>query len=410
MHRVADQPPPHRERHRFRALPAGIWVLGFVSMFMDISSEMIHALLPVYLVGVLGTSTLVVGIIEGIAEATASITKIFSGALSDYLGRRKMLAAIGYGLAAVTKPVFPLATSVGWLVAARFVDRVGKGIRGAPRDALVADLSPPALRGASFGLRQSLDTIGAFLGPLLAILLMWATADDFKAVFWVAVLPAFLATGLILVGVREPHGTIRSKPLRSPLSRTELANLGRDYWLVVLVACLFTLARFSEAFLILRAQSVGLALALVPGVLVVMNLVYAAVAAPIGLLSDRIGRVWLLAIGFLTLVAADLFLGFASGIPAVAVGVALWGLHMGLTQGLLAALVADTAPANLRGTAFGMFNLTTGLVLLAASIVAGVLWDRFGPQATFLAGAAFTLLALIGLWPVRKHFPRGNSR
>jgi MFS family permease len=410
MHRVADQPPPHRERHRFRALPAGIWVLGFVSMFMDISSEMIHALLPVYLVGVLGTSTLVVGIIEGIAEATASITKIFSGALSDYLGRRKMLAAIGYGLAAVTKPVFPLATSVGWLVAARFVDRVGKGIRGAPRDALVADLSPPALRGASFGLRQSLDTIGAFLGPLLAILLMWATADDFKAVFWVAVLPAFLATSLILVGVREPHGKTRSKPVRSPLSRTELARLGRDYWLVVLVACLFTLARFSEAFLILRAQSVGLALALVPGVLVVMNLVYAAVAAPIGLLSDRIGRVWLLAIGFLTLVAADLFLGFASGIPAVAVGVALWGLHMGLTQGLLAALVADTAPANLRGTAFGMFNLTTGLALLVASIVAGTLWDRFGPQATFLAGAAFTLLALIGLWPVRKHFPRGNSR
>jgi MFS family permease len=406
---MADQPSPGPKRYRLRALPVSIWMLGFVSMFMDISSEMIHALLPVYLVGVLGTSTLVVGVIEGIAEATASITKIFSGALSDYLGRRKTLTALGYGLAAITKPAFPLAGSVGWLVAARFVDRVGKGIRGAPRDALIADLSPPALRGASFGLRQSLDTIGAFAGPLLAILLMWATANDFKAVFWVAVLPAFLSLALILFGVREPPPT-EKRPARSPLNPSELVRLGRSYWLVVLIACLFTLARFSEAFLILRAQSVGLAIALVPGVLVVMNLVYAAVAAPIGLLSDRIGRVGLLVTGFLTLVVADLVLWFATGIPAVAIGIALWGLHMGLTQGLLAALVADTAPANLRGTAFGMFNLTTGLMLLVASIIAGALWDRFGPQATFLAGAAFTLLALIGLLPIRRHLPKGASR
>jgi MFS family permease len=375
---------------------------------MDTSSEMIHALLPVYLVGVLGTSTLMVGIIEGIAEATASITKIFSGAISDYLGRRKLLAALGYGLAAFSKPAFPLAGSVGWLMAARFIDRVGKGIRGAPRDALVADLSPANLRGASFGLRQSLDTIGAFLGPLLAILLMWVTADNFKIVFWIAVVPALLSFGLIVFAVRDPPPSQAAR-MRSPLSRQDLARLGTDYWLVVLVACVFTLARFSEAFLILRAQSVGLAIALVPGVFVVMNLIYAAVAAPVGLLSDHLGRIGLLVGGFLVLLLADLMLAFAADIPTVAIGVALWGLHMGLTQGLLAALVADTAPMHLRGTAFGMFNLTTGLALLVASALAGALWDRLGPQATFLAGAAFTLLALIGLLPIRRHLTGGTT-
>ena len=377
-------------------IPAGIWALGFVSMLMDISSELIHALLPVYMVAVLGTSTLAVGIIEGIAEATASITKVFSGALSDYLGKRKMLAALGYGLAAFTKPIFPLASSLDWLVAARFIDRVGKGIRGAPRDALVADIAPPHLRGASFGLRQSLDTVGAFLGPLLAIGLMWLTADHFQTVFWFAVIPAFLSVGLILIAVKEPQRPKSLRRVRLPLRRGELARLGSSYFLVVTIATVFTLARFSEAFLILRAQSIGLPLALVPIVLVIMNLAYSLSSYPIGVLSDRFDRVTILTLGLVLLVLADFVLAFATGIAGVCIGVVLWGLHMGFTQGLLATLVAETAPAELRGTAFGVFNLVTGVAMLLASLVAGALWDAAGPEATFLAGAAFAAATMAG--------------
>ena len=385
----------------WRRLPAGIWALGFVSMLMDISSEMIHALLPVYLVIGLGTTALTVGIIEGIAEATAAITKVFSGALSDRIGRRKELAALGYGLAALTKPIFPLAPSIGWLVAARFIDRVGKGIRGAPRDALVADIAPPDLRGAAFGLRQSLDTIGAFLGPLLAIGLMWAFADDFAAVFWVAVIPAFMAFGLILFAVKEPARPASLRHVRNPLARHELVRLGPAYWWVVGVAAVFTLARFSEAFLILRAEGLGLSLMFVPLVLVVLNIAYALSAFPVGVLSDRMNRITLLVLGLLLLITGDLVLAFAPGLPGVLGGVVLWGLHMGFTQGLLATLVAEAAPPELRGTAFGMFNLVTGIALLAASVIAGALWDGFGPQGTFLAGAGFALVAMAGLIPLR---------
>jgi len=392
-------------RSALSQIPRGIWALGLVSLLMDLSSEMIHALLPVYLVTVMGASMVTVGVIEGAAEATASIVKIFSGALSDWLGKRKLLAAIGYGLAAVTKPVFPLAGSVGWLVAARLVDRVGKGIRGAPRDALVADIAPPHLRGASFGLRQSLDTIGAFLGPLLAMGLMWMTANAFQTVFWVAVIPAFLAVALLLFAVREPDRPAGLRTVGFPLSLAELRRLGTPYWLVVAVATVFTLARFSEAFLVLRAQGLGLSLMLVPMVLVVMNVVYALAAYPAGVLSDRYNRLTVLLVGLALLVAADLVLAFAPGLPGVAMGVALWGLHMGVTQGLLATLVADTAPAELRGTAYGMFNLLGGLALLAASVVAGALWDGFGPQATFLAGAGFTALAVLGVGLVRWRVP-----
>jgi MFS family permease len=382
-------------------MPGSIWALGFVSLLMDVSSEMIHALLPVYLVVGLGASTLAVGFIEGIAEATAAITKVFSGALSDRLGRRKLLAATGYGMAALTKPVFPLAETVGWLVAARFVDRVGKGIRGAPRDALVADLAPAEIRGAAFGLRQALDTVGAFAGPLAAIALMWATADDFRLVFWVAVLPAAGAFLLIVLAVHEPSRQRPDRPRRLPLSRADLARLPPTYWRVVAVAAVLTLARFSEAFLILRAQQAGLALALAPAVLVLMNVVYALTAYPAGLLADRMDRGRLLSLGLVSLIAADLILAASGGLAGIAAGIALWGLHKGLTQGLLSTLVADTAPAALRGTAFGVFNLVSGAAMLAASVVAGALWDGFGPVATFAAGAALAATALAGLHLVR---------
>jgi MFS family permease len=301
----------------------------------------------------------------------------------------------------VTKPVFPLATSAGWFIAARFVDRIGKGIRGAPRDALVADLSPQHLRGASFGRRQSLDTVGAFVGPLLAIVLMWATASNFQLVFWAAVVPAFLAVAVLMVWVSEPDRPPGLRAVNWPLRPTELARLGSAYWWVVLIAGIFTLARFSEAFLLLRAQSLGLPLMLVPAVLVVMNVAYAAAAYPAGAWSDGGSRRGVLIAGLAMLVVADLVLAAASGIVTLLFGVVLWGLHMGFTQGLLAALVADTVPAELRGTAFGMFNLVSGLALLAASIIAGALWDAVGPEVTFLAGAGFTVVAVAGLLATR---------
>jgi len=390
-----------RSLFRWREIPGSVWALGLVSMFMDVSSEMIHALLPLYLVSVLGASTLTVGIIEGIAEATASITKVFSGALSDYLGRRKWLAALGYGLAAVTKPVFPLASNIGWLTAARFIDRVGKGIRGSPRDALIADLTPADLRGNAYGLRQSLDTIGAVLGPLLAVVFMEMFADNFTTVFWLAVIPAFVSVAIIVVGVREPDRPPGLRDVRAPLSRREFARLSKVYWLIVGVAAIFTLARFSEAFLLLRAQSVGLPLALVPLVLVVMNITYTLTAWPAGALSDRIGRYGVVTVGFALLILADLALAIGGAVTVVMIGVALWGVHMGLTQGVLSALVADSAPAELRGTAFGVFNLISGVAMLTASIVAGALWDIAGPVGTFLAGAAVTAVALGALPFVR---------
>lgn len=390
-------PDSPRSLFRWREIPGSVWALGLVSLFMDLSSEMIHALLPLYLVSVLGASTLTVGFIEGIAEATASITKIFSGALSDYLGKRKLLAALGYGIAAVTKPVFPLASSITLLTAARFVDRIGKGIRGAPRDALVADLTPADLRGTAFGLRQSLDTVGAVLGPLAAIVFMAVFADNFTIVFWIAVVPAFISLAIIVFGVRESGRPLNARPVRSPFSRSELARLDIAYWRVVGVSAIFTMARFSEAFLLLRAQSVGLHLTFVPVVMVVMNVVYSLSAWPAGALSDGIGRYRLIVAGFAMLILADIVLALGNNVSTVMIGVALWGLHMGLTQGLLAALVADTAPPELRGTAFGIFNLVSGFALLAASIVAGALWDLVGPAGTFVAGALITTIGLMAL-------------
>jgi MFS family permease len=364
-------------------------------MLMDVSSEMIHALLPAYLVVSLGASALAVGFLEGVAEATASITKVFSGAISDWIGKRKLLAAIGYGLAAFTKPVFPLAQTIGWVFAARFVDRIGKGIRGAPRDALIADLTPPESRGAAFGLRQSLDTVGAFVGPLLAIALMWLTAENIPFVFWIAVIPAFAAFALILFFVHDPPH-VRGMA-RVPLSRQQLARLPALYWSTVAVGAVLALARFSEAFLVLRAQELGVALTFIPAILVVMNVAYSASSYPAGVLADRMSRGTLLATGFAALIAADLILAFVPATTGLMVGVMLWGLHMGLTQGLLAALVADAAPASLRGTAFGVFNLVIGFAMLIASTLAGWLWSTIGSQFTFIASASFAGLGLAGL-------------
>ena len=379
-----------------RAVPRGVWVLGFVSLFMDTSSELVHSLLPVFLVSVLGASMTSVGLIEGVAEATALITKIFSGTLSDYLGRRKALTTIGYGLAAITKPLFPLAGSVGMVLTARFIDRIGKGIRGAPRDALVADLSPPHLRGASFGLRQALDTVGAFAGPVVAIVAMGLLANDIRAVFWIAVIPAFVSVTILLAFVHEPGRRAGARVPRVPLRLADIKTLSAAYWAVVTVGGVLTLARFSEAFLVLRASEIGLAIALVPLVLVVMNVAYAASAYPAGVWSDRAGRRVVLLAGVGVLFLSDVVLATASNVWVVMGGVALWGLHMGLTQGLLATMVTDTAPPALRGTAFGVFNLVSGVALLVASVLAGLLWDRSGPSGTFAAGAIFSLLSLVG--------------
>ena len=383
-------------------IPRGIWVLGFVSMLMDISSEMIHSLLPLFMVTVLGASALTVGLIEGLAESTALIVKVFSGSLSDYLGKRKGLAVFGYALGAVSKPLFALAPTTGILLTARLLDRVGKGIRGAPRDALVADIAPPEIRGAAFGLRQSLDTVGAFLGPLLAVGLMLLWANDFRAVFWVAAIPGFMAVGLLLFGLKEPEHQKSGKGV-NPVSQANLKRLSAPYWWVVGIGAVFTLARFSEAFLVLRAQQGGIAIALVPLVMVAMNVIYALSAYPFGKLSDRMNHSKLLVVGLLVLIVADLVLASSNHWSVVLGGVALWGIHMGITQGLLATMVANAAPADLRGTAFGVFNLVSGIALLIASVTAGLLWDRFGAAYTFYAGAVFSAIALLGLvWQSRK--------
>lgn len=364
---------------------------------MDASSELIHSLMPVFLVSTLGVSMVTVGIIEGVAEATAAVVKVFSGALSDYLGKRKFLLILGYALAAITKPVFPLATSVSWVFAARFIDRIGKGIRGAPRDALVAEIAPPQLRGAAYGLRQALDSVGALIGPLLAVLLMIWLANDIRTVLWVAVVPAFIAVALLLLYVREPERATGDATVKAPLKSIDARRLPMRYWLVVCLGAVFTLARFSDAFLVLRAQDVGLSIAFVPIVMIVMNLFYAAAAYPAGAAADRVSHRSLLLLGLFFLIAADLVLAYASSALAVFGGAALWGLHMAFTQGLLSKLVADTAPAQLLGTGFGIFNLVSGGALLLASVIAGLLWNSFGASATFLAGATFASVATFGL-------------
>lgn len=376
-------------------IPRAVWTLGLVSLFMDLSSELVHALLPIYLVTTLGMSVTSLGLLEGVAEATAMFAKVFSGAISDYLGRRKGLILLGYGLAALTKPLFPLANSPGLAIAARLLDRLGKGIRGAPRDALVADIAPPSIRGACFGLRQALDTIGAFLGPLLAIALMFGFSGDIRMVLWFAVIPAFIAVGLIIFGIDETGDAPAERAFRSPLHWQALKAFPKRYWLIVAIGATFMLARFSEAFLVLRAQQIGLQTAWIPAVMVIMSLVYSLAAYPVGKLADRLDHRWLLALGLLFLLAADLLLGWGHTLTTLFIGVALWGLHMGFTQGILATMIAEVSPAALRGTAFGVFNLASGTGIVVGSTFAGWLWERFGSPTTFMAGAVLAILPLL---------------
>ncbi|MFJ2365384.1 MFS transporter [Pseudomonas sp. NPDC087697] len=375
-------------------IPRTIWALGFVSLFMDVSSELVHSLLPVFLVTTLGASALTVGLIEGIAEATAMLVKVFSGAISDFIGRRKGLLLLGYGLAALTKPLFPLAHSVEVVFTARFLDRIGKGIRGAPRDALVADVAPLEIRGACFGLRQSMDTVGALVGPALAIMLMLWLAD-IQLVLWFAVIPAAIAVALIVTDVKEPEHAAGKHTFRSPIHWRVLHGFSSGYWWVVVVGGVFTLARFSEAFLVLRAQQTGLSATWVPLVMVVMSGFYALSAYPAGWLSDRISRTKLLCLGMGLLVLADLVLAQSHSTLTMMLGVALWGLHMGFSQGILATLIADTAPHELKGTAFGIFNLISGVCLLVASVLAGWLWQTVGAQSTFMTGAVLAGLSML---------------
>lgn len=388
-------------------IPRTIWALGFVSLFMDLSSEMVHSLLPVFMVTTLGASALTVGVIEGVAESTAMLIKVFSGAISDFMGRRKGLLLLGYGVAALSKPLFPLAHSVEVVFTARFLDRIGKGIRGAPRDALVADVSPPSIRGACFGLRQSMDTVGAVLGPAMAIVLMLWLAD-IQLVLWFAVIPAIVAVALIFVGVKEPTPVSRERTFRSPIHWRVLPGFSRGYWWVVVIGGVFTLARFSEAFLVLRAQQTGLSVAWVPLVMVVMAIFYALSAYPAGWLSDRISRTKLLCMGMGLLILADLVLAGSGSIITMMLGVALWGLHMGFSQGILASLVADTAPMDLKGTAFGIFNLVSGVCMLIASVLAGAIWQGMGSVNTFLAGALLAATALFLLIAVERSRGRAS--
>lgn len=379
-----------------KSIPRTIWILGFVSLLTDVSSEMIHSVLPLFLVSTLGASPLTIGGIEGVAEATASIFKVFSGALSDYLGKRKALVVAGYGLSTLVKPLFAIATSPAWVLIARFADRTGKGIRAAPRDALVADSTDASNRGAAYGFRQSLDTIGAFLGPLFAAALLSAFPQQFRLIFWMALIPGILSVLLLAIGIREPRQT-HHQSRRNPLQWSVLQQLGASYWWLVVTALLFNLGNSSDAFLLLRASQIGIASAEVPLALVVMNLTYALSAYPFGRLSDRLDRVSLFTAGLG--LYAIVYLGFAFVSSAWQIWglFALYGVHLGMTQGVLLALVADRIPAQLRGTAFGFLNLATGVALLPASLLAGWLWQSVSPSATFLAGSVFALVAMLVL-------------
>jgi MFS family permease len=373
------------------ALPRTVWVLGFVSLLMDLSSEIYHALLPVFITSVLGLPVVALGAIDGVAEATASLSKLVSGRLSDRSRRRKPWVLLGYGLSALSKLLFPLANGVGLLMTGRFADRLGKGIRGSPRDAMIADETPPEVRGRAFGLRQALDTVGALLAPLVAIGLMFVLAGAIRTVFWIAVIPAVLSALLVLFGLRESSGA-RSPAKRQPLFKG-FRELDKDTRRLLAVGFLFTLARFSESFLILRGMDLGLSPAASPLALVLFNVGFLALAYPAGALSDRMNPRSILLVGIVVLVAGDLILARGAGLAALTIGILLWGAHMALTQGIFSRMIADSAPEELRATSFGAFYFVTGVATLLASIGAGWLWDREGASAVFLTGAAVAGLA-----------------
>ncbi|HEU5286377.1 MAG TPA: MFS transporter [Sphingomicrobium sp.] len=387
-------------------LPRNVWILGFVSLLMDLSSEIYHALLPLFITVTLGLPAAALGAIDGIAEATASFAKLASGRMSDRSRRRKPLILAGYGLAALSKPLFPLASGAAEVMGARFADRLGKGIRGAPRDGMIADETPPEVRGRAFGLRQALDTVGAFLAPLAAIGLMILLAGNIRAVFWIAVIPAMLCFLLAWLALRERAPPHPEQGQRPPFF-AGFRELDRATRRLIAVGFLFTLARFSEGFLILRGFDVGLSATLSPLVLVLFNLAFLALAYPAGSWSDRMSPKAILMIGMAVLVAADLVLAQPLGLPGLAVGVALWGAHMALTQGVFARLIADVAPPHLRATSFGAFYFVGGIGTLLASLGAGLLWDRSGPDATFIAGAAVAAvaMAMLSLLPEQRRAP-----
>ncbi|MGZ5223912.1 MAG: MFS transporter [Burkholderiales bacterium] len=398
------QPTSHAIRPVSQPLPRNVVALGLVSLFLGVSSQMTHSLLPVFLVTVLGTSVASVGIIEGIAEATNSLAKVLSGALSDWLGRRKPIVVLGYGLAALSKPLFPLAGDAATVLVARFIDRTGKGIRDAPRDALLADQLPSNARGSGFGLRLTLFTIGSVVGPLAATSVMVGSGGDFRLVFWLAVIPAFLSVAVLILAVKEPANARDIAKQR--FSLRDLGRLPALFWWIVAITAMLELARFSQAFLLLKAKEVGVEAALIPIFLMLMGAVYGLTAYPCGILADRVNRRLQLGIGAVILLTGHLVLATADTIWMAAIGASLWGFQMGVTQGLVAAIVADAAPERLRGTAFGIYYLVDGVVSLLASSGAGVLWMTGGSGLTFSVGAALAAAVLLML--VIKPLPRAT--
>ena len=375
-------------------IPRNVWALGIVSLLMDLSSEMILSILPIFLVTGLGISVLSLGLIEGLAEGVASVIKAFSGALSDYLKKRKILIVIGYGISTLTKPFFALASTATWIFTARFVDRLGKGIRGAPRDSLIADSTSTKIRGTAYSLRQSLDTLGALLGPIIAIIILYLTTNNFRFVLWFAVIPAVLCIVVLIFGVKE---TTLKKNISSKKSYFLFKNFSKItpvIWLFFLIVFILNLGHFSEAFLLLRSQEIGLKVSFIPIVFVVMNVAYAIVAVPFGHLADRGGFFILIVCGFLILVLADIILALTNSVGWMFVGIIFWGIHLGMTQGLLLAMISKLSPLELRGTSFGLFHAITGIALLIASLIAGYLWQYYNSGLIFFVSAIITSVGI----------------